>query len=66
MIVGSLAVYCSLFAAGYWLYGRHGLALALTGLFAVCTAIVFRIWRHVSHLLRQEEKNHDGSETESP
>jgi len=60
MIAGSLAVYCSLFATGYWLYGRHGLALALAVISAICFVVVFKIWRRVSDLLRQEEESHDG------
>ena len=59
MLAGSLAVYCSLFATGYWLYGRQGLALILGVVSAVCVAAVFKIWGRVSDLLRQEE-NSDG------
>lgn len=60
MIFGSLAVYSSLFATGYWLYGRYGLALGLVTVAAVCLVIVFRVWGRVSDLLRQEEESDDG------
>ncbi len=60
MIVGSLAVYSSLFATGYWLYGRYGLALTLIAVAAACFVAVFKIWGRVSDLLRQEEESNDG------
>ena len=58
MILGSLTVYSSLFAVGYWLYGREGLALALVGVSAACLVAVFKIWRRVAILVRREEEDH--------
>jgi hypothetical protein len=55
MLLGSLAVYASLFATGYWLYGRPVLAMGLIALAAVCLVAVFKIWGQVVELLRQEE-----------
>jgi hypothetical protein len=60
MLVGSLAVYSSLFATGYWLYGRYGLALTLMAVAVASFVTVFKIWGRVSVLLRQEEESDDG------
>ena len=57
MLLGSLAVYSSLFATGYWFYGRSGLAIGLALLAAVCVLALFKVWGGVARLLRAEEKN---------
>lgn len=47
MVLGCFAVYSALFAAGYWIYGRIPLALALTVLFAGAVAVLTRAWKHL-------------------
>jgi len=44
MLVGSLAIYSALFAAGMWIYGRLGPAAALTVVALVGGWGVFRLW----------------------
>ena len=60
MLAGSLAVYASLFATGYWLYGRWGLALALLTVAIVCFVLVFKVWGRVTVLLAEEEAENVG------
>lgn len=48
MLAGSIAVYAALFATGYWIYGRYGWALALTGVAGVGAFAVVRLWGTVS------------------
>ena len=57
MLLGSLAVYASLFATGYWFYGRTGLAVGLAVLAGVCVTALFRVWGGVAQLLREEESD---------
>lgn len=44
MVVGTFAVYFTLFAAGYWVYGQFMPAVILTGLAIVTSAYLFRLW----------------------
>jgi solute:Na+ symporter, SSS family len=48
MTAGVLAVYSALFATGYWIYGRHGLAAGLTAVAVVAAVGLARIWGSVS------------------
>ena len=48
MLLGSLAVYSSLFAVGYWLYDNRGLAIGLTGIAALSIVILIRTWTRAS------------------
>ena len=57
MLAGSLAVYCSLFATGYWLYGRRFLALGLAATAVLCAVAVFKIWERVVAILGEEEEH---------
>ena len=59
MLAGSLAVYSSLFATGYFFYGRRGLALFLALVAIASTAVLFRIWMGVTRLMAQEEHTHE-------
>ena len=55
MLAGSLAVYRTLFATGYFFYGRQGLALFLAVVAIVSVAVLFKIWTGVTRLMAQEE-----------
>ena len=44
MVLGCIAVYTALFATGYWLYGRHTLALLLTAIFALSALWLAKLW----------------------
>ena len=44
MLLGSLAVYSSLFAVGYWLYDSRGLAVGLTVIAALSIVVLIRTW----------------------
>ncbi len=44
MLLGSMAVYSTLFATGYWIYGNLGLASLLTALAVATTLILIRLW----------------------
>lgn len=48
MVTGTLAVYAALFATGYWIYGRVGLAAVLTVVAAVAAVTLARIWGRVA------------------
>ncbi|MCK5863398.1 MAG: Na+:solute symporter [Candidatus Hydrogenedentes bacterium] len=45
MMLGCVSIYSVLFATGYWLYGRYGLASSLTALAIVSAVILTRQWR---------------------
>ncbi len=45
MMLGCASIYSALFATGYWLYGRYGLAAFLTTVAVVSGAILARQWR---------------------
>jgi hypothetical protein len=47
MVAGCFAVYCALFAIGYLLYGRAGLALLLAIVSAVASVVLVRAWAAV-------------------
>ena len=55
MLAGSLAVYSSLFATGYFLYGKQGLALFLALVAVASTVVLFKIWMGVTRFMAQEE-----------
>ncbi len=48
MVLGSVAVYCALFATGMFLYGRLGPAAVLALLSAAAAFGIFRLWRRRS------------------
>jgi Na+/proline symporter len=47
MLLGSAAVYMTLFSIGYLLYGSIGRAFILALLAAGATAVITRLWRHL-------------------
>jgi Na+/proline symporter len=55
-LLGTLAVYSALFAAGLWIYGYPGKALVLTGFSAVGAIGVLRLWTGIGF----ERKATDG------
>lgn len=52
MLLACVAVYSTLFATGYWIYGYVGLATLITGVAVVSTLILIRLW---SRLLSNNE-----------
>lgn len=48
MFVGCVAVYCALFATGYWIYGNHLPALVLTAAAALAAVVLMRTWARVN------------------
>lgn len=47
MLLGCVAVYGALFATGYWLYGKFGLAIAMTVVALTATALLVKAWRRL-------------------
>ena len=47
MVLGCAAIYSTLFATGYWLYGRFGTALILSLVAVVATLLLVRSWRRL-------------------
>jgi len=47
MVLGCAAVYCALFAAGSWMYGKTGGALVLAAIAAVATVVLFTLWSKI-------------------
>ena len=47
MLLGSAAVYMTLFSIGYLLYGRTGIALVLALLAMGATVTITRLWRRL-------------------
>lgn len=45
MVLGCISIYSALFATGYWLYGRYGLAVFLTAAAVVSGVVLARQWR---------------------
>lgn len=48
MLVGCVAVYCALFATGYWIYGEYLLASLLTVVATLASVILMRTWARVN------------------
>lgn len=48
MVSGCAAVYSTLFATGYWTYGKPMPAVVLTCVAAACVVLLFRTWRIVT------------------
>ncbi|MGB2908455.1 MAG: sodium:solute symporter family protein [Candidatus Aminicenantaceae bacterium] len=45
MVMGCLAVYCALFATGYWIYGLRLAAILLSAVAAASTVILIHTWK---------------------
>ncbi|MFW6140563.1 MAG: sodium:solute symporter family protein [Acidobacteriota bacterium] len=45
MVIGCFGVYSALFAAGYWIYGKYGLALILSLTAAVAGFFLMKMWK---------------------
>jgi len=46
MLLGCLAIYCALFATGYWIYGKPATAGLLTVISTCASFALFFVWRH--------------------
>ena len=57
MFLGVVAVYCSLFATGQWVYGRYTLASVLTIVAISATVGLFRAWSRIKTRIDTEEQN---------
>ncbi|MDQ3394202.1 MAG: Na+:solute symporter [Bacteroidota bacterium] len=55
MLIGTMAVYCALFATGNWIYGNYILASVLTIIVAVSTVLLMRIWSRLKIDLLPED-----------
>lgn len=55
MLIGTLAVYCALFATGNWIYGNVLVASILTLIVAVSVVLLMRIWSRLKIDLLGEE-----------
>ncbi len=47
MVVGTIAIFSTLFATGQWIYGNYGSATGLTVLSAVGIFALFKIWERI-------------------
>ncbi|MDP5172874.1 MAG: Na+:solute symporter [Bacteroidia bacterium] len=47
MLVGCLAIYSTLFAMGYWIYGNATPAVVLTGIAALSSWVLFQLWKRM-------------------
>ncbi|MBL7471490.1 sodium:solute symporter family protein [Robertkochia sediminum] len=50
-LVGCLVIYSSLFATGYWIYGRYTKAAILTALAIVGAVILTRLWKKIKTVI---------------
>ena len=50
-VLGCVAIYCALFATGYWLYGHTTSASILTGVAIVSTVVLIVMWRRLTYPL---------------
>ena len=54
MLAGCVAVYGTLFATGYWLYGRRGLAVALGFVAAAAAGTLYFAWKKTAARLSRD------------
>jgi len=47
-VIGCVAVYAALFAAGNFLYGKHTIAWVLTAIAVITSISILLLWKHVS------------------
>jgi Na+/proline symporter len=50
-VLGCVAIYCALFATGYWLYGHTISASILTAVAVLSTLMLIVLWRRLTHPL---------------
>ncbi|CAN5302277.1 Na+:solute symporter [soil metagenome] len=48
MLIGTLAIYCALFAVGNFIYGNYILAFVLTGVVVLTTLLLIGIWSRLN------------------
>lgn len=47
MLIGTVLIYCTLFATGYWLFGKTTAAIVLTVLAILCSFALRKIWQSI-------------------
>jgi hypothetical protein len=47
MLLGCVMIYSTMFATGYYIYGRINLAVGLTFLALLSTFLLIRIWKKI-------------------
>ncbi|MGM0545849.1 MAG: sodium:solute symporter family protein [Bacteroidota bacterium] len=55
MILGCIAVYGTLFATGYWIYGKWILASVITVVVLISSVMLFKAWRKLIKIQPDEE-----------
>src|SRR5699024_2580297 len=55
MVMGCIAIYGTLFATGYWIYGRWILAGVITVVALVACVLLFKGWRKLIGMLPEDE-----------
>ena len=56
MFLGVVAVYSALFATGQWIYGRYGIAVALTIIAIASAFVLFKAWSRIKTRMDTEEE----------
>jgi len=55
MALGCIAIYGTLFATGYWIYGRWILASVITVVAVIASGFLYKAWRKLIHIRPDEE-----------
>jgi Na+/proline symporter len=55
MVLGCIAIYGTLFATGYWIYGRFTLALSITILVIVASGCLYKSWKKLIDIRPEDE-----------
>jgi len=61
MALGCVAVYGTLFATGYWLYGRWILASVITGVVLIASGFLYKAWRKLIDIRPENEKLYEAN-----
>lgn len=48
MLLGTIFIYSCMFATGYWIYGKHTLALIITVIAIVFAYLLIKVWKKIS------------------
>lgn len=55
MVLGCIAIYGTLFATGYWIYGRWVLAGVITAVVVIASGFLYKSWRTLIKIQPEEE-----------